>query len=273
MTDRPPPPDQDAALRRVLSRARHDEPVPPDVAARLDETLALLASGEQVSSTDRVSPLGRAVRRRRAAALLVAAAAVVAVGVGLTQVLGPAAQPEATSASDAAAEGLARETPPDRADAGPAEATQEGAARSGDGGDRSQAEAELGVSGGTTAGSSRSRRDTADGLRTDRAVRLALVGDPPRVRETRFARDALAVRSRARRAGPAPDARRPGPAPQDAADFACPAADWGPGRAVAVRYATAPAVLVLRPATRATQVADLVECGSADVLRSVTLPR
>ena len=67
----------------MLADARHDEPVPPEVAARLDEALAGLRA-EEPSDTN-VVPL-----RRRAARLpryLLAAAAVVAIGYGTTQVI------------------------------------------------------------------------------------------------------------------------------------------------------------------------------------------
>ena len=44
------------------------------------------------------------------------------------------------------------------------------------------------------------------------------------------------------------------------------------GGPVAVVYDGSPAVLVLRPVEGATQVAALLQCGTGEVLRSVTLP-
>lgn len=87
------PPDQEA-VRRLLADARHDGPPPPDVVARLDETLASLVSergSERATEHDDRSP-GRVVdlgsRRRRVASIgLLAAASVVVAGVALGQVL------------------------------------------------------------------------------------------------------------------------------------------------------------------------------------------
>ena len=58
-------PAQDEAVRRLLADARHDEPVPPEVAARLDDALAGLRA-ERAAATADVVPLRR---RRRAAAV------------------------------------------------------------------------------------------------------------------------------------------------------------------------------------------------------------
>lgn len=91
------PPEQEA-VRRLLADARHDGPPPPDVVARLDETLASLVA-ERVSertagpaaehddrSPGRVVDLGS--RRRRVASIgLLAAASVVVAGVAIGQVL------------------------------------------------------------------------------------------------------------------------------------------------------------------------------------------
>src|SRR6478609_4986849 len=95
------PPEQEA-VRRLLADARHDGPPPPDVVARLDETLASLVServAERVSertaapatehddrSPGRVVDLGS--RRRRVAGIgLLAAASVVVAGVAIGQAL------------------------------------------------------------------------------------------------------------------------------------------------------------------------------------------
>jgi hypothetical protein len=81
------PPEQEA-VRRLLADARHDGPPPPEVVARLDDTLASLAA--ERAGTD-ASP-GRVVdigsRRRRLAGIgLLAAASVVVAGVAIGQVL------------------------------------------------------------------------------------------------------------------------------------------------------------------------------------------
>ncbi|GAB3076515.1 hypothetical protein [Nocardioides zeae] len=86
-----------AAVRRLLAEARHDEPAPPAVAARLDATLAglraeRLAAHPSAPATEHGLPprpgadapidLAARRRRRRGGVLLAAAAAVVVVGVG-----------------------------------------------------------------------------------------------------------------------------------------------------------------------------------------------
>jgi hypothetical protein len=99
------PPEQEA-VRRLLADARHDGPPPPDVVARLDETLASLVSeraSEPTSGSTSEPPAGRTTgnddrspgrvvdlgsRRRRVASIgLLAAASVVVAGVALGQAL------------------------------------------------------------------------------------------------------------------------------------------------------------------------------------------
>lgn len=108
------PPEQEA-VRRLLADARHDGPPPPEVVARLDDTLASLVAERSAGSADAsaeaggdTSP-GRVVdigsRRRRVAGIgLLAAASVVVAGVALGQVLprggGDADDSGAGSASD-----------------------------------------------------------------------------------------------------------------------------------------------------------------------------
>lgn len=81
-------------LRALLADARADGPVPAEVVARLDETLAALTADrrtEPVSDTAAASVVPLRRRSRLAPRLLAAAAAVVVVGaggVGLVQVLG-----------------------------------------------------------------------------------------------------------------------------------------------------------------------------------------
>lgn len=77
---------QDDEVRRLLADARHTEPIPPDVAGRLDGVLADLRAERPVRAS--VTDLAAARRRRRVRTLLVAAAAVVVVGVGVDQVRG-----------------------------------------------------------------------------------------------------------------------------------------------------------------------------------------
>ncbi|VXA91805.1 hypothetical protein [Nocardioides sp. AX2bis] len=277
MPDRDPTPREEAALRRLLRDARHDGPVPPEVAARTEQTLASLGAAHEPAPTGTTpteaartgtATTGTAARggadhhrrRRAATALLVAAVSVVVVGIGLGQVLRPASDQASGSAQSDSAGSAARDTPPDRAGADQENAPERSAA--------ADTLSEL------------ARRDGAarafgGGLAVER---LALVADPPAVRETRFARDVRRVRAlqQAERRERSSSALGDGSelAPRDPAPgFTCARTDLGAGRPVAVRYQEAPAVLLLRPPTRATQVADLVECGTGEVVRSVTLPR
>jgi hypothetical protein len=97
------PPEQET-VRRLLADARHDGPPPPDVVARLDDTLAALRAERAGADTSpgRVVDIGS--RRRRVAGIgLLAAASVVVAGVALGQALprgGDASDSSAGSASD-----------------------------------------------------------------------------------------------------------------------------------------------------------------------------
>lgn len=76
-------------IRRLLAEARHAEPMPAEVAARMDVVLAELAAGRPADDTGpprtaKVVSLS-AHRRRRAGGLMVAAAAIVVAGVAVTQ--------------------------------------------------------------------------------------------------------------------------------------------------------------------------------------------
>src|SRR5688572_21810095 len=87
------PPADDERIRRLLAEARHTEPMPEAVAARLDGVLAGLSAdrtrlGQQGAHEDHRAPvvdLAARRRRRTAANLLVAAAAVLVVGFGISQ--------------------------------------------------------------------------------------------------------------------------------------------------------------------------------------------
>lgn len=80
-------PAQDDAVRALLASARHTEPIPDEVVARLDATLASLTGDRQETRAPVVALASR--RRRTASTLLLAAAAVVVAGVGIGQVLSP----------------------------------------------------------------------------------------------------------------------------------------------------------------------------------------
>lgn len=215
-------------VRRLLAGARHDEPMPESVVARLDRVLADLAE-EPVRDAPVV---GLAARRRRATQLLVAAAAVIAVGIGVDQLVGN--DESVTSA----------ETTSDRDE--PAAAEQESA-------DSSGAET------GSDAPGQADAQAPADGVTVRRGVveldREAYADDVTALREQAATLDMLGNLDSAYAAG-----------------VACRSDSWGEGTFVPVRYDGAPAVLVFRKASGDTQVADLYRCGDRRPHRSVTLP-
>jgi hypothetical protein len=54
--------------------------------------------------------------------------------------------------------------------------------------------------------------------------------------------------------------------------YSCSGADFGSGKLIAVHYNGSPAVLAYRPPSGETRTVDLLQCGSAEVLRSTTVP-
>lgn len=224
-------------VRRLLADARHTEPMPPEVVARMDRVLAGLSTEPVRTAT--VTDL--ATRRRRVAGLLVAAAAVVVVGIGLGQVLGSGFSggdaDQATSADEAAAP----------------EAGQDADRQ----GDRGAGADEPGTTSSETA------RGAANGLELER------------LRPDSLRRDAMSLASSyavTDNHAEVPELH----AYLDSADLAvgtiCRTDAWGSGTFVPVRYGRTPAVLVLRKPQGATRVADVYLCGSTAPIRSVTLP-
>lgn len=105
-------PTQTEAVRRALAAARHDEPIPAEVAARLDASLADLVAEESAPAVAAamVAPADATrtatvipFRRRRLPVLLAAAAAVVAAAVAVPQLVD---QPGANDGSTAALESV-----------------------------------------------------------------------------------------------------------------------------------------------------------------------
>lgn len=113
--------DEEEAVRRQLAAARHTEPMPADVAGRLDDVLAGLQAARAKQPEGTAAPESNVVplasrRRHRIAQGVVAAAAVVAVGVGVTQVLGNVS----TSSDDSGGDAPAVASRDDAADSGSA---------------------------------------------------------------------------------------------------------------------------------------------------------
>lgn len=271
-------PEQEARLRRLLARSRHDERVPDDVAEHLDGVLARLEAGDPELTGPRARKAEvyalAARRRRTAATMLAAAAAVAVVGVGLGQVVGSSAGEDSLMAESDTAAG------DDSGDSAESADRSEGRASGEDldatGGGEATAELDDGTDEELAAGAEL----LMDGATSEFSALEDLVvlrGRLADVREERFTRAATRIQRLVigRDAKVAPQdttsLRRAAPRVQRAWQ-GCAPADWGPGTPVAVLYERSPAVLVFRPATGDAQVADLVQCGTGEILRSVTLP-
>lgn len=231
-------PEQAREVRRLLADARHSEPIPSDVAARLDRVLAELATqGVDATHADEGASVVALAsrRRRRVISVLVAAAAVVAVGVGMDQLVQAGGGGSSSSMSAA-----------DRPE------VASGSAGSGSG--------------------ARQRHPQPHSYLKDQksdsvaAAPQMAVSDVVRIRSDHFSADV----GRARRLTRHPvqvDGELDKRAARD-----CTPGDWGSGTFVPVRYDGHRGVLVFRRANGDSQVADLFSCGSSDVLRSITLP-
>lgn len=246
-------PEQEAEVRRLLANARHDEPVHADVGARLDRVLAQLAAGDPELDPAAVIELAT-LRRRRAASLLVAAAAIVGVGVGVGQLIG-AGDGASTSA-----------TTVDAANSDQRNALPEGAA-----GPLVSAESAPALGAPEAAGGT---------MPLDAAAPLSIrsahfTQDVERVRATRAVLRKLSYSADSGAAGPAGSsadgATAPGASPVSSW-LECSPADFGAGELVPVLYDSDAAVLAFRTPTGEAQVVELLQCGTGEILRSVTLP-
>ena len=227
-------PEQEARVARLLADARADEPIPPEVAARLDRVLQGMAGEHVLRPGETPAPVVdlAARRRRRVVTLLAAAAAVVVAGVGVGQVVNSQ----------------------DNGDSGTA-GTSLNAEDEGGGADGDSLEA--------------APQDAPPPLSNDQ---LRALGEPPRMTSGSFAEQVHRLQDR-------PGVRAyqsSGPmGGRDLAakemDFSCTAADYGVGKLMAVRYNGMPAVLAYRPPAGDTQVVDLMQCGSGDLMRSTTI--
>ena len=241
-------PEQAQEVRRLLADARHSEPIPTDVAARLDRVLAELATQETRLTPGPGDPHddeGASVvalasrRRRRVVSVLVAAAAVVAVGVGLDQLIQSSGGGSSSSSSMPAA-------------------------------DRSRVTEDAPGSGSGSGAQQRHHQphSSFNAQKDAAAAPQMAVSDVVRIRADHFSADVGRARRLARQeldsTSGTHDTRR------TAAE--CTPGDWGSGTFVPVRYDGHRGVLVFRRPHGDSQVADLFSCGSSDVLRSITLP-
>jgi hypothetical protein len=231
-------PAEEATVRARLAEARHTDPVPDHVVARLDAVLADLTAERAEPSADRreqddapvapVVPL--ASRRRRALATgLVAAAAVVALGVALPQVL------DSTGGSDSASSGSAADSGGSVAEDGPGQGDDSDDAAAG------SAPSELAEGGVASSERSGSAFAAPLALRSDQDLRPA-------------------VRPLARRGAVTAYDASPG----------C-VLDVGDGDRVDATWDGLPAVVVLRPVEEGRQDVEVFVCGSDEVVASTTL--
>lgn len=238
---------EERQVRRLLADARHTDPVPDDVAARLDAVLADLRDEDAESpaatvTTTPPSDLAAARRRRNVRTWLVAAAAVVVIGVGINQVA------QTDLSDDAATSGAGADS------AGEASLDRSQAAES----EVPSVSPDLGALGARTA---LARLDSAHFGAQVRRLRAA----SPFVRSDGLVTNGTASAPQSA-AGDARD--------QDDSAYAaaCTAGDGGRGVVVPVRYDRQPGLVVFRPVRGDTQVVDLFLCGSDDAERSITLP-
>jgi hypothetical protein len=234
-------PEQEADVRRLLADARATEPVPADVAARLDRVLVGL--GEEGFPPAHV--IAPPWRRRRATVVLVAAAAVVAIGVGLGQLVGVQSSNDDGGGSAGDSVSAERATGADES-----------------GGDASDADP---------------MPSAAPPLESASASAPEPAGTVGRVREDSFTADV----NQLRRAIPddavdgefvqLPATQLPSGYVVTERAFHCAAAVWGPGVLVPVVFDGTPAVLAYRPVTGESQIVELLRCGSGESVRSTTL--
>lgn len=236
--DLPPlDPAEETRVRRLLAAARETGPMPPEVVARMERTLADL---ERQRASAGVAHVSRH-RRRNAAVMLGAAAAVVAVAVGAGQLVrdpvDDGGAPSSTTAESGVERGQADAAEPERADA-PADADQGSAGA---------------VEDNLTAERSRTTDEPPREVRPRR-----LVADLTALQDTALPHPATADYGRTQVTAPT--------------DFPCASAPWGRGVVVGVLYDGMPAMVAFREPMGESQVAEVLQCGTGDVLRSTTLP-
>lgn len=251
------------AVRRLLAEARHDEPVPGEVADRLDRVLAGLAeadglvdgssapTGESLGAhpTEAVEAApGSAVvdlgarRRRRVVGLLGAAAAAVVLAIGVGQVV-----EHDGSRSDGGSQA-------DNAESATRERSDEGAGSAEDG----------------TADTP----DDSAGTGTQQPSSVQPPGpvDVPRLGSSGFGEAVAGLRERASVETTDDGATVDGASLTTSPTFVCGSTPVGPGRLLAVTYIGRPAILAYRPVTGETQTVELLQCDTGTVVRSVVVP-
>ncbi|MEO5665554.1 MAG: hypothetical protein ABIR39_19990 [Nocardioides sp.] len=226
-------PAQDDAVRALLASARHTDPTPPDVVARLDAALADLTADRGSAERLELAPvvtLGSR-RRRTAGALLLAAAAVVVAGVGIGQVLpSNTSSDSAGSAADTTTSSELAESP-----------------MSDQGSDALGAE------------SAAPTEKQPDAEQQAREASPFANPSPPALRS-----DSTTLKSQVRQL------QRTTPYSSYAPDPACVPDEAEPGLEVGVTYDDQPAALVFRDVDAGAQQVDVFICGQPEPVRSLT---
>lgn len=258
--DAPLDPAVEAAVRRTLAAAGGPERMPADVAARLDGVIDGLvagrtASGATVSHPENpgiVVPLDAAARRRRVRVrvLLGAAAAVVAVAAGA---------------------GIINHEP--RGDGGDAATATSDEAPARDEGGAEADELAEGAPGAVTDGSTDESAESSPATEAPQGTadlkRVTVEGQLRQVRPDRLREDLVALQHFSLPRPAAADySRATLTAP---AGFMCEAADFGRGYLVGVLYDGRPAVVAFREPVGSNQAAEVLACGTGDVLHSTIL--
>jgi hypothetical protein len=231
-------PEQEAEVRRLLADARHDEPIPTAVADRLDTVLAGLTRDEPGSpGVAPVIDLAARRRGRNAAALLAGAAAVIVAGFVGGQVI------DVGSSDDDA-----------------------GSASSGTAADRASSEADKAAPEAAAGGGDSS---------------LAATPSPPapassaQVLQLRSAHLAKDVRDQLFSYSASADSAEL-PTARDFSSLGCTpppsATKFGLGDLFPALYDNTPAVLAVRPSAGGGRQADVLDCDTAGLLASVTVP-
>lgn len=254
MTDqeRDLPSKDDARVRQLLAEARVDSPTPPEVVRRLDGVLHGLEAAAGEGADPVVDHLTRR-RRRNVSRLLLAAAAVVVAGIGINAIVGEP-EPEPEAASTTALEASADDGVSD-SQAVP---------------DRTRATDPLGDLEAPLAAAPEASADL-DTQRTTKSASYAIALGGGGLNQA-----VQRVMQAARGATVAESGYLDlsgvelGPGLSLVDDFVCTPATWGRGRLVPVYYGGTPNVLALRTPIGKTQVVDVLQCGTGDIVRSLS---
>jgi hypothetical protein len=227
-------PEQETEVRRLLADARHDAPMPTEVADRLDTVLSGLTRDEPGSAgVAPVIDLAARRRRRNAAALLAGAAAVIVAGFVGGQVINVGSDDDGTSSASA-----------------------------GDAADRAGTADEAGAPGQGTGGQDLSGTPNPAAPEASTPVL--------QLRSGHLARDVRDQLLSYASTGTSPHALDADGAYVGCA-APPPASKFGLGELFPAIYDDTPAVLALRPPVGGARQADVLDCTTARVLASASI--